>query len=42
MPNASTPENMPLLEQETKETEAQALQSKDTQFIAGFQYLQQH
>ncbi len=42
MPNASTPENMPLLEQETKQTEAQALQSKDTQFIAGFQYLQQH
>ena len=42
MPNDSTPENTPLIEQETKQTEAQALQSKDTQFIAGYQYLQQH
>jgi carboxyl-terminal processing protease len=42
MPNTSTPENTPLIEQETNQTEAQALQSKDTQFIAGYQYLLQH
>jgi carboxyl-terminal processing protease len=42
MPNPSTPENSPLLEQETNETQAQALQSKDSQFIAAYQYLQQH
>lgn len=42
MPNASTPENTPLIEQETHQTEAQALQSNDTQLIAGYHYLQQH
>lgn len=42
MPNASTPENTPLIEQETHQTEAQALQSNDTQFIAGYHYLEQH
>lgn len=42
MPSPSTPENTPLIEQETNQTEAQALQSSDAQFIAAYQYLQQH
>ncbi len=42
MPNASTPANTPLIEQATNQTEAQALQSKDTQFIAAYHYLEQH
>ncbi len=43
MPNASTPENNPLIaEVPPGQTQAQALQSGDTQFIAGFKYLQQH
>src|SRR5262249_62370168 len=42
MPNNSTPENTPLIEEEHNQTEAQALQSKDTQFIPGYQDLQQH
>jgi len=43
MPNASTPEETPLIEEVAPgQTQAQALQSNDTQFIAGFKYLQQH
>jgi carboxyl-terminal processing protease len=42
MPNASTPENTPLIEKESNQTAAQALQSNDTQFIAAYHYLQQH
>jgi len=42
MPSPSTPENTPLVEQENHQTAAQALQSNDTQFIAAYQYLEQH
>jgi carboxyl-terminal processing protease len=42
MPNNSTPENTPLIESANHQTEAQMLQSNDTQLIAGYQYLQQH
>jgi carboxyl-terminal processing protease len=42
MPNASTPENTPLIENANNQTEQQALQSGDAQFVAGYQYLQQH
>ena len=42
MPSPSTPENNPLIESETNQTAAQALQSGDTQFAAAYHYLEQH
>jgi carboxyl-terminal processing protease len=42
MPNASTPENTALIQNANNQTEAQALQSGDPQFVAAYQYLQQH
>ena len=41
MPSASTTALTPLTENEQNVTEAQALQSGDTQFVAAYQYLQQ-
>ncbi len=42
LPNPSTQENMPLIENAQNQTAAQALQSSDTQFVAAYQYLEQH
>ena len=42
MPTPSTLENNPLIEKEQNQTAAQALQSGDAQFVAGYQYLEQH
>ncbi len=42
MPSPSTTENNPLIENAENQTAAQALQSGDTQFAAGYQYLEQH
>lgn len=41
MPNASTAEITPLIENQQNLTAAQALQSGDAQFVAAYQYLQQ-